>query len=113
MVHLSKENVIPIICSKSVWVLDTGASNYVTGSRSALSHLDESVIGSACFGDGSTVEICGVGSIVVQGKHNQHKVFTSVYYIPKLKSNILSLGQLEEAGCDIRLYNGWLSVLEP
>ena len=54
-----------------------------------------------------------MGALVVQGKQNQHKVFTSVYYIPQLKSNIISLGQLEEGGCDIRLFNGRLSVLDP
>jgi hypothetical protein len=112
-VHLSEEKVIPMICPEGVWVLDTGASNHMTGTKSALSHLDESVSGSARFGDGSTVKICGLGALVVQGKQNQHKVFTSVYYIPQLKSNIISLGQLEEGGCDIRLFNGRLSVLDP
>lgn len=113
VVHLSEEKVIHVICPEGVWVLDTGASNHMTGTKSTLSHLDESVSGSVRFGDGSTVEICGLGSVVVQGKHNQHKVLTSFYYIPKLKSNIVSLGQLEEAGCDIRLFNGKLSVLDP
>ena len=112
-VHLSEENVISMICPEGVWVLDTVASNHITGTKSALSHLDESVSGSVRFGDGSTVKICGLGALVVQGKQNQHKVFTSVYYIPQLKSNIISLGQLEEGGCDIRLFNGRLSVLDP
>jgi transposase InsO family protein len=40
-------------------------------------------------------------------------LLTSVYYIPRLKSNIISLGQLEEGGCDIRLFAGHLTVLDP
>jgi hypothetical protein len=72
-----------------------------------------SVSGSVRFGYGSTIKICGLGALVVQGKQNQHKVFTSVYYIPQMKSNIISLGQLEEGGCDIRLFNGRLSALDP
>ena len=112
-VHLSEEKVISMICPEGVWVLDTVASNHMTGTKSALSHLDESVSGSVRFGDGSTVKICGLGALVVQGKQNQHKVFTSVYYIPQLKSNIISLGHIEEGGCDIRLFNGRLSVLDP
>jgi hypothetical protein len=48
----------------------------------------------------------------MQGRHQEHKVLTNVYYIPKLKSNILSLGQLEEAGCKIVLENGYLCVLD-
>lgn len=31
-----------------------------------------------------------------------------VYYIPDLKSNIISLGQATEAGCDIRMKNDYL-----
>jgi hypothetical protein len=85
----------------------------MTGTRSTLTHLDEKIRGSVRFGDGSTVEICGLGSVVIQGQHDQHKVLTTVYYIPKLKSNIVSLGQLEEVGCDIRLFDGWLKVFDP
>jgi hypothetical protein len=36
-----------------------------------------------------------------------------VYYIPKLKSNIVNLGQLEEADCDIRLFDGCLKIFDP
>ncbi|CAD6257884.1 unnamed protein product [Miscanthus lutarioriparius] len=91
----------------------SGASNHMTGTRSALAHLDENVRGSVRFVDGSSVEICGLGAVVIQGRHDQHKVLTNVYYIPKLKSNIVSLGQLEEAGCDIRLFDGRLKVFDP
>ena len=48
-------------CEDGVWVLDTGGSNHMTGSRSALSQLDEGVDGTVRFGDGSCVEICGLG----------------------------------------------------
>ena len=107
IVHLT-ESVIPVDVPDGVWVLDTGASNHMTGIRSALTHLDEGVRGSVRFGDGSHVEIHGVGSVVIQGRHQQHKVLTDVYYIPKLKSNIVSLGQLEEKGFKVVLEDGKL-----
>jgi hypothetical protein len=43
VVNLSEEKVIHVICPEGVWVLDTGASNHMTGTKSTLSHLDESV----------------------------------------------------------------------
>ena len=112
-IHLSEEKVVPAVCSDEVWVLDTGASNHMTGTKSTLTQLDDTVSGSVKFGDGSTVKICGLGSVVMKTRQGDHKVLTSVYYIPQLKSNIISLGQLEEAGCDIRLFAGRLKVFDP
>jgi hypothetical protein len=54
-----------------------------------------------CFGDGSLIEIEGIRLFMLQTKKDRHKVLTEVYFIPKLKSNIVSLGQLEEGGCKI------------
>jgi hypothetical protein len=70
----------------------------MTGTRSLLTHLDQGVRGSVSFGDGSRVKIQGMGSVVMQDHSSGHKVLTDVYYIPKMKSNIVSLGQLEEKG---------------
>ena len=47
----------------NIWFLDTGASNHMTGCRSWFSELNESVIGTVKFGDGSLVEIKGRGDV--------------------------------------------------
>lgn len=49
---------------------------------------------------------------MIEGRQQEHKVLTDVYYIPKLKSNIISLGQLEEGGCEVRLKNGRLMIVK-
>jgi hypothetical protein len=97
IVHLT-ESVIPKNVPDGVWLLDTGASNHMTGMRSALTLFDEGVHDTVRFGDGCRVEMQGIGSVVMQGRQGQHKVLTNVYFIPKLQSNIVSLGQLEEKG---------------
>jgi hypothetical protein len=61
------------------------------------------------FGDGSRIEI---QAVVMQGRHQQHKVLTYVYYIPKLKSNIVGLGQLEEKGFKVTLGHGKMCVYD-
>jgi len=91
-VHLTENRVVPVDCPEGVWVLDTGASNHMTSCRAALTHLNERVRGTVKFGDGSSVEIQGLGSMVIQGRRQEHKVLTDIYYIPKLRSNIVSLG---------------------
>ena len=37
-------------------------------------------------------------------------IFDSVFYIPKLKTNILSLEKLDSQGCDIHLWDGFLTL---
>jgi hypothetical protein len=91
-----------------VWYLDTGASNHMTGDKAQFSELNLLVGGMVRFGDGRTVGIEGRGTVLFELKDSGHKVLTDVYYIPRLKSNIISLGQLAERGCKIVLKDKFL-----
>ncbi|CAD6344099.1 unnamed protein product [Miscanthus lutarioriparius] len=62
-------------------------------------------------GKDGTVDIQGRGTIVFEGKHGDHWVLSNVYYIPKLRSNLVSLGQLTEIGHRIVLDDDLLEVL--
>ncbi|CAD6220964.1 unnamed protein product [Miscanthus lutarioriparius] len=96
MVDLQEKKVNPIECEAGVWHLG----------------LDMSVHNTEHFGDGSSVNIEGLGSMIMAGHGGEHKVLTNVYYIPKLQSNIVSLGQLEEVGCKVVLENGLLQIFD-
>jgi hypothetical protein len=114
VVHLNEEKAFPLERDddNDVWVLDTGASNHMTGHREALTSLDTTVRGTVRFSDGSLVEIEGIDSIMLQMKRVGHKILTKVYFIPKLKCNIVSLGQLEEGGCEIVIMKGFCNVYD-
>jgi hypothetical protein len=88
-----------------VWYLDNGASNHMTGDRKKFTELDEGIMGKLRFGDGSTVEIEGKGSILFRCKDGDQWVLSGVYYIPKLQRNLVSLGQLTECGHRILMAN--------
>jgi hypothetical protein len=111
-VLLNQDRVFPAEYKEGTWILDTGATNHMTGNRDALASLDESVRGAVRFSDGSMVEIQGIGAVTLAGRQDEHRVLTEVYFIPSLKCNIVSLGQLEEAGYRIEIDNGVLEVLE-
>lgn len=94
----------------NMWYLDNGASNHMTGNRGYFRTLDETVSGKVRFGDDSRIDIKGKGSILFCCKNGDHKVLSDVYYIPNLRSNIISLGQATESGCDVRMKEGYLTL---
>jgi hypothetical protein len=92
------------------WYLDTGATNHMTGHGNVFSELDRAVQDTIKFGDGSVVNICGEGTIIFSGRHGEHKVLTGVYWIPRLKNSIISVGQMDEGGARVLIEGGVLRV---
>jgi hypothetical protein len=80
--------------------------------RDTFIDIDTSIHSSVRFGDDSRVPIDGFGTFLFEGKIGQHIPLTGVYFIPKMTSNIVSLGQLEEGGCDVRMKDGVLRVCD-
>ncbi|GJS03669.1 zinc finger, CCHC-type containing protein [Tanacetum coccineum] len=112
---LNEEQVQPgkyATTDASIWYLDNGASNHMTGTKSHFRDIDESTTGHVRFGDGSYMEIKGRGSILLGCSHHEQKIVSDVYYIPNLKSNILSLGQLTEIGCKIIMDGNKLTLYD-
>lgn len=75
----------------------------MTGNHNYFKRIDESITGKVRFGDDSRIDIKGKFSILFCSKHGGKKILTDVYYIPDLKSNIISLAQATESGCDVRM----------
>jgi hypothetical protein len=92
------------------WYLDTGATNHMMGHGNVFSELDRAVQGTIKFRDGSVVNICGKGTIIFFGRHGKHKVLTDVYWIPRLKNSIISIGQMDEGGARVLIEGGVLRV---
>ncbi|PKU80617.1 hypothetical protein MA16_Dca026419 [Dendrobium catenatum] len=62
------------------------------------------------FGDSSKIMVKGKGKILILLKDGTHQFISEVYYIPYMKSNILSLGQLLEKGFDIHMKDKKLTI---
>ena len=66
--------------------------------------------GHVSFGDTSKVEVKGQGMIHFLQKDGVMGSIQDVYYVPDLKINILSMGQLTEKGYSIFLKNRLLHL---
>jgi GAG-pre-integrase domain len=71
------------------------------GYKYMFTELKEIPDGHVSFGDASKVRVEGEDNILIKLKDETQKFISSVYYVPKMKSNILSLGKLLERGYTI------------
>jgi transposase InsO family protein len=101
------------ISEPDVWYLDTGCSNHMCGSKSFFSNLNEEFHTTVSFGDHSKVDVMGNGDIQIRTKKNTIETISNVFYIPDLKSNLLSLGQLQEKGYVTTIKNGVCEIYDP
>lgn len=87
--------------SDTMWYLDSGASNHMCGHKHLFKELKTVEDGHVSFGDASKVKVEGKGTICFLQKKGVVGSIEGVYYVPNLKANILSLGQLTEKGYSI------------
>jgi hypothetical protein len=84
----------------------------MSGDRQKFREVDPSIIGKVRFGDGSAVDIQGKGSILFQGTSGDQWLLNDVYFIPKLRANLISLGQLTEIGHRVVMDEDEITVSE-
>ncbi|KAA0063962.1 integrase [Cucumis melo var. makuwa] len=100
------EGILFLECSvqdnvvEPTWYLDSGCSNHMTGNRSIFVTLDESFQNEVKTGDNTRLQVKGQGDILVKTKKGTKRV-TNVFYVPGLKHNLLSIGQLLQRGLKV------------
>lgn len=87
-----------------------GVANHMSGVWCTLYKLDSTFRGLVKFEDGSMEKIEGHGTIVFLSNPGEHRWLTGVYYIPKLRENIISPKQVDEEGCNINIKVGVLCI---
>ncbi|GJR47637.1 retrovirus-related pol polyprotein from transposon TNT 1-94 [Tanacetum coccineum] len=89
--------------SKSIWYLDTGASNHMYGHKHLFKELEAVKDGHVSFEDASKVQVKGRGTTSFFKNDGTRGTIENVYFVPDLKSNIMSLGQLMKRGYSVRM----------
>jgi len=95
------------------WFLDSGCSNHMTGNKLWFTEVkEEGFRRYVKLGNNTTMAVTAKGSVRVQINGTSH-VITDVYYVPELKTNLLSLGQLQEKCLAILFQNDTCKIYHP
>lgn len=80
-----------------LWFLDSGCSNHMCGDKSRFLDLDTCFSNSVKLGNNSRMTVAGKGNVKLY-LNGLTYVINDVYYVPDLKNNLLSIGQLQQKG---------------
>lgn len=87
-----------------IWFLDSGCSNHMSGMREWFFYFDNQFSQNVKLGDDRRMMVEEKGSIRLQ-INGTTQVITSVYFVPGLKNNLLSVGQLQQKRLKIIIDN--------
>ncbi|XP_006584284.1 uncharacterized protein [Glycine max] len=94
------------------WYLDTWCSNRMTSHLEWFCEIDKTVRRKIRFGDGSCVIAEGIGKVAIRREEGTKVVVNDVLYVPQMKSNLLSLGQLLEKGYSMNMKGSYIEVFD-
>ncbi|XP_039127079.1 uncharacterized protein LOC120263279 [Dioscorea cayenensis subsp. rotundata] len=106
LVHGGDGNV-----SSSLWLLDSGCSNHMTGDKNLFYSLDESVKHNVKLGNDKDVEVQGRGLVMVIMQRGIKKLIHNVKYVQQLAHNLLSIRQVTACDYEIVFKKTWCRIM--
>ncbi|KAJ0009921.1 hypothetical protein Pint_33443 [Pistacia integerrima] len=114
----TKEELLLTACidkheqSSAIWYLDSGCNNHMSGNKVLFFDLDKTFRENMKLENNFSISVLGKGKIKIM-MNNSMMTITSVLYVLELKSNLISLGQLQEKGFDIIIQKGCYQIYHP
>lgn len=93
------------------WFLDSECSNHMTGNTDLFDYLDNSIKLEVKLGNNDTMEVIGKGAINMMTNIGKGTI-PDVYYVPGLKQNLISVGQLVQKGYKVVLENNVCTIFD-
>lgn len=93
------------------WVMDSGASFHATHSREALRNLKEGDFGKVRLANDEVLDVTSIGDLDLKTPVGPWTL-KDVRVIPSLKKQLISVGQLDEQGHEVKFRNGQWKVVK-
>ncbi|CAL9020204.1 unnamed protein product [Prunus brigantina] len=93
------------------WYVDSGCSNHMIGNLELLVDVRTNVAGKVQMPTGTLVSVAGIGSLRIDTAKGR-KYIRDVMYLPGLKENLLSVGQMDEHGYCLVFGEGMCRVFD-
>jgi len=94
------------------WYLDSGCSNHMTAHREWLTNFDASKKTSIKLADNKKLASEGNGNIVMRSNFGGKLIIEDVFYVPDMKCNLISIGQLVEKGFSVSMEGESLKLFD-
>ncbi|XP_019435953.1 PREDICTED: uncharacterized protein LOC109342422 [Lupinus angustifolius] len=103
---------IQVSKNNDTWYIDSGCSSHMTRHREWLVNFDEKRKNNVRFADNRVIQAKGTDDVLIKRKDDKHAMITDVLYVPNMRSNLISMGQLLEKGFSMELLNGFLEIYD-
>ena len=97
---------------KDQWYLDSGCSSHMSGRKDWFVNIKPSTKNMVKFANDNTLAAEGIGDVMIIRKDGKKSVISNVLYIPGMKSNSLSIGQLVEKNYKVSIEDKLMRVVD-
>ena len=92
------------------WVMDSGCSFHTSPNKNQFENFSDNITGTVFMGNNNTCQVKGIGNINLKLHDGKIRCLSDVRYVPGLKSNLISLGTLDELGYCYKAEKGCMHV---
>nr|XP_016452294.1 PREDICTED: uncharacterized protein LOC107776867 [Nicotiana tabacum] len=93
-----------------IWLMDSACSYHICPNRDWFIDIQEGKCGVIHTANNNPLTAYGIGSIRLRNHDGLIRTLTDVPYVPKLKKNLISVGDLESMGLKVVAKNGIMRI---
>lgn len=91
----------------NTWVIDSGSSDHITNDKTLFLKFNKNAKTEITVANGNKLKSYGSGDIKIQTDKNCEQItLKNALYIPKIKTNLLSISKATQNDCEVTFEKG-------